>query len=53
MLATVAVTVATHDLSAGVAVGVLLSGVFFAFKVMRMMRVDVAMTRTDTRVYTV
>ena len=54
MLATVAVTVATHDLSAGVAVGVLLSGVFFAFKVMRMMRVDVAYDAgTDTRVYTV
>lgn len=54
MLATVAVTVATHDLSAGVAVGVLLSGVFFAFKVMRIMRVDVAYDAgTDTRVYTV
>ncbi len=54
MLATVAVTVATHDLSAGVAVGVLLSGVFFAFKVMRMMRVDVAYhAGSDTRVYTV
>ncbi len=54
MLATVAVTVATHDLSAGVAVGVLLSGVFFAFKVMRMMRVDVAYDAgTDTSVYTV
>lgn len=54
MLATVAVTVATHDLSAGVAVGVLLSGVFFAFKVTRMMRVDVAHdAATDTRIYTV
>ena len=54
MLATVAVTVATHDLSAGVAVGVLLSGVFFAFKVMRMMRVDATYdVGTDTRVYTV
>ncbi len=39
MLATVAVTVATADLAAGVAVGVLLSGVFFAFKVMRLMNV--------------
>lgn len=39
MVATVVVTVATHDLSAGVAVGVLLSGVFFAFKVTRMMEV--------------
>jgi SulP family sulfate permease len=54
MLATVAVTVATHDLSAGVGVGVLLSGVFFAFKVTRMM--DVAVTydeATDTRIYAV
>ncbi len=54
MLATVAVTVATHDLSAGVAVGVLLSGVFFAFKVTRMMTVtDHHDAATDTRVYTV
>ena len=54
MLATVAVTVATHDLAAGVVVGVLLSGVFFAFKVTRMM--DVAVTydaARDTRIYTV
>jgi SulP family sulfate permease len=54
MLATVAVTVATHDLSAGVAVGVLLSGVFFAFKVTRLMLVEVDYDpATDTRVYTV
>lgn len=33
MLATVAVTVATHDLARGVLVGVLLSGFFFAHKV--------------------
>jgi SulP family sulfate permease len=39
MLATVVVTVATSDLAAGVVVGVLLSGVFFAFKVMRLMAV--------------
>ncbi len=54
MLATVAVTVATHDLAAGVVVGVLLSGVFFAFKVTRMM--DVAIGYDDpsnTRTYTV
>lgn len=54
MLATVVVTVATHDLSRGVLVGVLLSGVFFAFKVTRMM--DVAVDHdpvTDTRIYTV
>jgi SulP family sulfate permease len=54
MLATVAVTVATHDLSAGVAIGVLLSGVFFAFKVTRLMNVDVGYdAMTDTRRYTV
>jgi SulP family sulfate permease len=54
MLATVAVTVATHDLSAGVAVGVLLSGVFFAFKVTRLMHVQAAHDpATDTRTYTV
>lgn len=39
MVATVIVTVITHDLSAGVMVGVILSGLFFAFKVMRMMDV--------------
>ncbi|MEG3178085.1 SulP family inorganic anion transporter [Sphingomonas sp. RB3P16] len=54
MLATVVVTVATHDLSAGVAVGVLLSGIFFAFKVTKMLRVETDyVERTDTRVYTV
>ncbi|CAN7654008.1 MULTISPECIES: SulP family inorganic anion transporter [unclassified Acidovorax] len=41
MLATVVVTIATHNLAAGVAVGVLLSGVFFAFKVSRMLAVQV------------
>lgn len=54
MLATVAVTVATHDLSAGVAVGVLLSGVFFASKVTKLMRVQADYEpATDTRIYTV
>jgi SulP family sulfate permease len=54
MLATVAVTVLTHDLSAGVGVGVLLSGVFFAFKVTRLMRVDVTYdAASDMRIYTV
>ncbi len=38
-LATVAVTLSTHNLAAGVAGGVLLSGVFFAFKVARMLQV--------------
>jgi len=40
MLATVAVTVATHDLAKGVFVGVLLSGIFFAHKVGRVLRID-------------
>jgi SulP family sulfate permease len=54
MLATVAVTVATADLAVGVAVGVLLSGVFFAFKVMRLMEVRSRYeAASDTRVYTV
>lgn len=54
MLATVTVTVATHDLSAGVLIGVLLSGVFFAFKVTKLMRVEANYDPvTDTRIYTV
>jgi SulP family sulfate permease len=40
MVATVIVTVATHDLAQGVFVGVLLSGLFFANKVSRVLRVD-------------
>ena len=40
MLATVVVTVFTHDLAKGVFVGVLLSGLFFAHKVAHVMRVD-------------
>jgi SulP family sulfate permease len=39
MLATVAVTIATHNLAAGVGVGVLLSGLFFSVKVSRMLQV--------------
>lgn len=39
MLATVAVTVATDNLAAGVAIGVLMSGVFFTFKVSRLLTV--------------
>jgi SulP family sulfate permease len=54
MLATALVTVATSDLAAGVVVGVLLSGVFFAFKVMRLMAVTSAYDESaDTRTYTV
>jgi SulP family sulfate permease len=40
MLATVAVTVATHDLAQGVLTGVLLSGFFFAHKVGRILRIE-------------
>ena len=40
MLATVLVTVFTHDLAQGVFVGVLLSGLFFVHKVGRVLRVD-------------
>ena len=40
MLATVVVVVATHDLAKGVFVGVLLSGIFFAHKVGRVLRTD-------------
>ncbi|MBT2326233.1 SulP family inorganic anion transporter [Variovorax paradoxus] len=40
MVATVVVTVATHDLAQGVFVGVLLSGIFFAHKVGRVLRID-------------
>ncbi|GBQ26394.1 SulP family inorganic anion transporter [Gluconacetobacter azotocaptans] len=54
MLATVAVVVATHDLAAGVLVGVLLSGLFFAFKVSRMVTVDSMYDAArDTRTYRV
>ena len=48
MVATVVVTVATDNLAAGVAVGVLLSGVFFTFKVSRLLSV----TATDGNVVT-
>jgi SulP family sulfate permease len=40
MIATVVVVVATHDLAKGVFVGVLLSGIFFAHKVGRVLWVD-------------
>ncbi len=40
MIATVAITVATHDLAKGVLAGVLLSGIFFAHKVGKVLRID-------------
>lgn len=39
MIATVAITIATHNLAAGVIAGVLLSGVSFTFKVAKMLTV--------------
>jgi SulP family sulfate permease len=42
MVATVIVVVLTHDLAKGVFVGVLLSGLFFANKVGRLLRIDSA-----------
>lgn len=54
MLATVATTVATHDLAKGVLVGVLLSGFFFAHKVGLIMRVrSLADPDGHSRTYTV
>ncbi len=49
MVATVVVTVATDNLAAGVAVGVVLSGVFFTFKVARLLAI--AKTEGDPLVY--
>ncbi len=48
MLVTVVVTVATDNLAAGVAVGVLLSGVFFTFKVSRLLNVAISGEETLT-----
>ena len=54
MIATVAVTVATHDLAKGVLTGVLLSGFFFAHKVGQILRVrSQAEDEGRTRTYTV
>lgn len=39
MMVTVIITIATHNLAAGVVAGVLLSGVFFTFKVANMLQV--------------
>jgi len=49
MLATVAVTVATDNLALGVAVGVLLSGVFFTFKVAKLLNVALEPSSDDAR----
>ncbi|WP_183030078.1 SulP family inorganic anion transporter [Altericroceibacterium spongiae] len=52
MLATVVVVVATHNLALGVVIGVLLSGVFFAYKVRNMSHV-VRTREADHALYTV
>ena len=51
MVATVVVTVATHDLAKGVLVGVLLSGFFFAHKVGQILRIK-SMTADEGRMRT-
>jgi SulP family sulfate permease len=54
MIATVIVTVVTHDLAQGVLVGVLLSGIFFARKVARIFDISSALSADGTqRTYTV
>ena len=54
MIATVVVTVSTHDLAKGVFVGVLLSGLFFAHKVGRVFRVDRSSdVGGDVRIYAI
>lgn len=52
MLVTVIVVVLTHDLAAGVACGVLLSGLFFSFQVMTLLKVNNTLsTDGSTRTY--
>lgn len=54
MLATVATVVGTHNLALGVGVGVLLSGIFFAWKVAQIFRVSSALSDDgDLRIYRV
>lgn len=54
MIATVVVTVSTHDLAKGVFVGVLLSGLLFAHKVGRVFRVDRSSdVGRDVRIYAI
>lgn len=53
MLVTVVTVVATHDLSKGVLAGVLLSGVFFAGKVARMVHVKAEDHEDGSRLYRV
>ena len=48
MLTTVVVVVATHDLSLGVLAGVILSGVFFAAKVARLLGIEIERSEDGT-----
>jgi SulP family sulfate permease len=48
MLATVIVVVATHNLASGVLVGVLLSGIFFAWKISQIFRVTSTISEDET-----
>ena len=48
MLAVVAVVVATHNLAIGVLTGVLLSGIFFAWKIAQLFRVHSALSSDGT-----
>jgi SulP family sulfate permease len=53
MLGTVVVTVWTHDLARGVLTGVILSAIFFARKVGRMLDVDSSLSEEGVRTYVV
>ena len=54
MLATVVTVVATHNLAIGVLVGVLLSGIFFSWKIAQIFRVSSELSDDGTsRTYTV
>jgi sulfate permease, SulP family len=54
MIATVAGVIVTHNLAIGVLIGVLLSALFFAWKVSNLFRIDSVLTADErARVYTV
>ncbi len=53
MLSTVAVMIYTHNLAQGVFVGVLMSALFFAFKVSRYMSVEIAGDTKNAQTYTI
>ena len=54
MLATVVTVVATHNLAIGVLIGVLLSGIFFAWKISQIFRVSSTLSQDSThRTYNV